>query len=121
MRYLLHCKVPENSDCHFMSKSSTKKLEYTGDLDETVELPTLSLSANDSNHGATVTNLQSHLVAEQLKHLVQLAESMNRTLEQIAFSLKPRRSDAPKSVRKTKKKTAIRKKVSKRPSVVKKK
>jgi len=121
MRYLLNCKVPENSDCHFMSKSSTEKLEYTGDRDETAELPTLSLSANDANHGTTVTNLQSHLVAEQLKHLVQLAESMNRTLEQIAVSLKPRRSDAPKSVRKMKKKTAIRKKVSKRPSVVKKK
>jgi hypothetical protein len=117
MRHLLHCKVPENSDCHSMSIYSNKKLEHNDDLDETAELPTLSLSANDSNHSATVTNLQSHLVAEQLKHLVQLAESMNRTLEQIAISLKPRRSDAPKSVRKTKKKTGIRKKV---PSVAKK-
>jgi hypothetical protein len=95
-----------------MSKSASKKLEHNDDLDETVELPTLSLSAVESNHSATVTNLKSHLVAEQLKHLVQLADSMNRTLEQIAVSLKPRRSDAPKSIRKTKKKTGVRKKVS---------
>ena len=99
-----------------MSETTTKKLEYNDDLDETAELPTLSLSAIDSNHSATVTNLQSHLVAEQLKHLVQLTESINCTLEQIAISLKPHRSDAPKRARKTKKKTGIRKKV---PSVAK--
>ena len=115
---MLHYKVPENSDCQFMSESTSKKLEHNDDLDETAELPTLSLSAVDSNHSATVTNLKSHLVAEQLKHLVQLSESINCTLEQIAISLKPRQSDAPKSVRKTKKKTAIRKKA---PSVTKKK
>ncbi len=115
MRHLFQCKVPENRNCQIMAESTNKKLEHNEDLDETVELPTLSLSANDSNHGATVTNLKSYIVAEQLKHLVQLTESMNRTLEQIAISLKPRRSDAPKSVRKTKKKTkkktGIRKKV----------
>ena len=111
MRHLLHCKVSENSNCQFMSESTNKKLEHNDDLDETAGLPTLSLSANDSNHSATVRNLKSHVVAEQLKHLVQLTESMNRTLEQIAISLKPRRSDALKSVRETKKKTGIRKKV----------
>jgi hypothetical protein len=114
MRHLFQYKVPENNNCHFMSESTTKKLEHNTDLDETAALPTLSLSANDSNHSATVTNLKSHIVAEQLKHLVQLTESMNRTLEQIAISLKPRRSDAPKSVRKTKKKTAVRKKTPSR-------
>jgi hypothetical protein len=97
-----------------MSESTSKKLEHNEDLDETVELPALSLSANDSNHGATVTNLNSHIVAEQLKHLVQLTESMNRSLEQIAISLKNRRSGAPKSVAKKKKKAGIRKKTSKR-------
>jgi hypothetical protein len=95
-----------------MSESTSKRIEHNDDLDETAELPALSLSANDSNHGATVTNLKSHIVAEQLKHLVQLTESMNSTLEQIAISLKPRRSNAPKSVAKPKKKTAIRKKAS---------
>jgi hypothetical protein len=111
MRHLFQCKVPEKRNCQFMSKSTRKKLEHNDDLDETAELPALSSSANDSNHGATVTNLNSHIVAEQLKHLVQLTESMSRSLEQIAISLKPRRSAAPKSVRKTKKKTAVRKKV----------
>jgi len=120
MRQLFQYKVPENSDCQFMSKSSAKKLEHNDDLDETAKLPTLSLSANDSSYSATVTNLESHSIAEQLKHLVRLTESMNCTLERIAISLKPRRSDAPKSVRKTKKKTAIRKKVPKRPRVAKK-
>jgi hypothetical protein len=110
MHHLLHCKLPENSNCQFMSESSTKKLEHNDDLDETAELPTFSLSAIDSSHSATVTNLKSHLVAEQLKHLVQLTASINSTLEQIAISLKPRRSDAPKSVRKTKKKIGVRKK-----------
>jgi hypothetical protein len=93
-----------------MSKSTTKKLEHNDDLDETAELPTLSLSANDSSYSATVTNLESHSIAEQLKHLVRLTESINRTLEQVAISLRPRCSDVPKSVRKKKKKTGIRKK-----------
>jgi hypothetical protein len=93
-----------------MSESTSKTLEHNDDLDETAELPAVSLSANDSNYSATVTNMESHKVAEQLKHLVRLAESMNCALEQIAISLKPRRSDAPKSVRKTKKKTGTRKK-----------
>ena len=97
-----------------MSKSTSKKLEHDDDLDETAELPNLSLPANDANHSATVTDLKSHIVAEQLKNLVQLIESMNSTLEQIAISLKPRRSAAPKSVRKTKKKTKIRKKTPSR-------
>jgi gamma-glutamyl:cysteine ligase YbdK (ATP-grasp superfamily) len=112
MRQLLQYKISENSDCWFMSKSTSKKFEHNDDLDETANLPTL-LSANDSHHRATVTNLESRLVAEQLKHLVRLTESMNRTLEQIAISLKPGCSDAPKSVRKKKKKTGIRKKVLK--------
>jgi hypothetical protein len=97
-----------------MSEFITQNLEHSDDLDETAELPSLSLSANDANHGATVTNLQSHIVAEQLKHLVQLTESMSRSLEQIAISLKPkpRRTTAPKSVAKPKKKNRVRKKAS---------
>jgi len=97
-----------------MSKSTSKKLEHSDDLEETAELPTLSLPANDLTHGATVTNLNSHVIAEQLRQLVQLAESMNRTLEQIDASLKPQRPAAPKSVRKKKKKTVSRKKAPQR-------
>lgn len=93
-----------------MSKFSNKKRDHIDDPDETADLPTLSVSANDPDHRATVTHLESHLVAEQLKQVVRLIETMNSTVEQIAISLKPRRPVAPKSVRKKKKKTTTRKK-----------